>query len=137
MNCKTTLPVTRDGLQHLFVQDSGHRLQLAIIGASLMHPVHLLADAVLDPRDTGARLAALQCFNDLRATGHLVRAHFPAEPASPRLKLVMQALDGDLAGASYRDIAVALFGKERIDAEWIQGPHLFDRVRRAVGAGVL
>lgn len=136
MNCATTLLLTDDGLQHMFVKDGGHGFQLAISGASLLRPVHLLADAVLDPKDVGLRLAAVQCFNDLRATGHLVPSHFPAEPASPRLRFVMQALDGALAGASHREIAVALFGAARVEEDWnSHSAYLRDRVRRAVKRG--
>lgn len=50
--------------------------------------------------------------------------------------MVLQALDGWLAGAPYRDIAVALFGEARVEADWTDPRrHLRDRVRRAVRRG--
>jgi hypothetical protein len=48
----------------------------------------------------------------------------------------MQALDGALAGASYREIAEVLFGKTRTESEWHgSNSHLRDHVRRAVKRG--
>ena len=45
-------------------------------------------------------------------------------------------LDGSLAGASHRNIAIALFGPERVEADWNDpGENLRDRVRRAVKRG--
>jgi hypothetical protein len=53
-----------------------------------------------------------------------------------RLVVVLQALDGALAGASQREIACALFGAARVDRDWRHdGDHMRDVVRRAVRRG--
>jgi hypothetical protein len=120
----------------MLVRDRSRGFQLEIHGHSLLEPVHLVADAVLDPKAAPVRLKTIQCFNDLRATGKLVPSHFPAESATPRLRRVMRALDGALSGASHREIAEVLFGKARTDREWRQANnHLRDHVRRAVKRG--
>ena len=136
MRCRTTLLVTPDDAQHLFMGYGRRSFQIAVAGASLLKPVHLLTEAVLDPKNAGLRLKALQCFNDLRVTGRLVRSHIPAQPSSPRMRMVIQALDGALAGVPYRDIAAALFGRARVEKEWDnRNRFLRDRIRRAVKRG--
>jgi hypothetical protein len=50
--------------------------------------------------------------------------------------MILQALDGSLAGKSQREIAEVLVGPERAEADWRHpGQHLRDRVRRAVRRG--
>jgi hypothetical protein len=125
-----------DGAQHLLFQDAGRSLQLAVAGASLFGPVRLLTDAVLSPENTAARLTALACLNHLRVSGKLPARYFPAEPRGRRLRFVLRALDGWLAGATHREIAVALFGRTRVDGDWADPrDHLRDGVRRAVRRG--
>jgi hypothetical protein len=50
--------------------------------------------------------------------------------------MIIRALDGSLLGLSQRDIATALVGAERVEADWSDpGQHLRDQVRRAVRCG--
>jgi hypothetical protein len=98
--------------------------------------VTLLTDAVFDRRHLRPRLAALQSLNDVWALGRLPASRLPDDLRLRRLRTVLQALDGWLDGASYRDIAVALFGEARVEADWTDPRrHLRDRVRRAVRRG--
>jgi len=98
--------------------------------------VYLLTEALVEPRLRPARLAALQAFNDLSALGRIPPPRLPDADSRRRLRLVLQALDGWLAGAPQRDIAAALFGPARVEADW-RDPrdHLRDRVRRAIRRG--
>jgi len=61
-----------------------------------------------------------------RQTG-LVRARFSAEPIITMQSL--QALDGHRAGASERDIAIALFGERIVMEKWHSDSELRARVR--------
>lgn len=123
-----------DGMQHLFLCGEGHRIQLAVSGASLLKSVHLLSDSVFGEHETRKHLETLHQFNSLIAGVHV--PVLSAERHAARIKFILQALDGSLAGASHREIAVALFGPERVDADWNdQGQHLRDRVRRAINRG--
>lgn len=134
--CRAAILLTPDGSQHLLFHDAGQALQLVVSGASLFGPIRLLTDAVFDRQNVRARLAALECLNDVRAIGKLPIRLLPEERRGQRLRLVLQALDGWLAGASYRDIAVALFGNARVEADWADPrDHLRDRVRRAIRRG--
>ncbi|WP_412559003.1 DUF2285 domain-containing protein [Thalassospira sp. MIT1370] len=133
--CRAALLRMPDGRQHLLFSESGCALQLDIRGTSLSEPVRLLTDAVLPAVHLRARLATLEGLANI-----VGRGRFPdyrmIEPRGRRLRVVLQALDGWLAGAPYREIAVALFGEARVEADW-RDPrdHLRDQVRRAVRRG--
>ena len=50
--------------------------------------------------------------------------------------IVLQALDGALAGATQREIAIAIFGAARTECAWRDaGGHLRDTIRRAIRRG--
>jgi len=132
----TTLLVLSDGSQHLVAHDQGRSLQLAVDGSSLLEPVNLRTEALFEGRHLRARLQALEGLNALVNGQRLPDQLFPVDPRSRRLRHVLQALDGFLAGATYREIAVALFGEARVLADWSDARrHLFDHVRRAVQRG--
>jgi len=135
--CRSTLLVLPGGAQHLLFHAAGRSLQLVVSGASIISPVRLLTAAVLERGSMMARLNALQCFNDLHRSGRLGARHFPPERRGRRLRVVLQALDGRIAGASQREIALALFGRRRVELDWADPrSHLRDHVRRAVARGL-
>lgn len=136
LGCRTTVLLAPDGIQHVELSDGGWALQLCASGASVFDPVNLMTDAVIDPRRLRARLDALACLNELLAKGKFPSWSRSDDPRGRRLRVVLQALDGWLAGASYREIAIALFGESRVEADW-RDPrdHLRDRVRRAIRRG--
>jgi hypothetical protein len=136
VHCQATLLSPPGDKQHLLFQDSGQSLQLVVSGADLGKPVHLLSETILPEDVMRHHLRGLQCFQHLQTTGHLLPDHCAIEPRMPRLRIVLQALDGSLAGASHREIAAAIFGAKRIDADWDDpGRHLQDHVRRAIRRG--
>jgi len=95
----------------------------------------LLADAIISADRLTASVEAIEDFNHLlkgrfKPAGHASRA------ANRRLLQILRALDGRRAGASYRDIAVVLFGPERVAKDWgDDGDHLKNHVRRLVKRG--
>jgi hypothetical protein len=108
-------------------------------------PPHLLLSGI----GPGASIAALIPFDDdlpgrIEALNRLWHAH-RGKPVPPdtrmtgqqrgRLRLMLQACDGRNRGASYRAIAEALFGIERVAADpWKTSP-LRDRVIGLVEGG--
>jgi len=111
-------------------------MQLCVTGADIERPVALKIDALWPADRITRRLHALECLNLLRGDGRLPGRLFPPDPRGARLAFVLQALDGFLAGAPQREIAVALFGAQRVQADWSDpGNHLRDRVRRAIRRG--
>ncbi|MER9344792.1 DUF2285 domain-containing protein [Mesorhizobium sp. M0601] len=136
LSCRISILVTRDGHQHVLVEDNGRSFQLAASGVSTLEPVRLTSSALWSPEELKLRLNALECLSSLRSTGRLQPRFFPAEPRRSRLHWVLRALDGSIAGAPHREIAIALFGKTRVERDWADpGDHLRDGVRRAVRRG--
>jgi hypothetical protein len=126
----------RAGIQHLLIVNSHRAVQLAVRGASLSRPSYLLTELNLPPSKERLRLTAIADFNALIGSACRPGERAQSLPSCDRLRLVLQALDGFLAGASQREIAEALFGVSRVSRDWRDsGGHLRDRVRRAVRRG--
>lgn len=127
--------LTADGNQHLLFHDAEQFLQVCARGANLAEPVHLLTEVLSQEKRT-RQFRSFKCFNALLASGTLGRKPSP-DPQSQRLRTALRTLDGRLAGASYRDIAVALFGRDRVYDDWrASGDHLKNRIRRAAQLGI-
>ncbi|UCI32002.1 DUF2285 domain-containing protein [Mesorhizobium sp. B4-1-4] len=137
LSCHAVVLVEREGGdQHILLQQEGYQLQLALTEGSLLEPARLVTEAVFPTEWTRQRLNALACLNHLHAKGKLAAKYFPVEPRNRRMSFALRALDGALAGAPHRDIAMALFGHARVQADWNDpGDHLRDRIRRAIGRG--
>jgi hypothetical protein len=132
--CRTVL--TANGDQHLLFQDSGQSFQVFVQGAELTEPVHLLTEALQSPKVRKYQLQVIERFNALIEGGNFRRTRNSPNSRSQRLCTALRVLDGRLAGASYRDIAVALFGNNRVNEDWnAPGDHLKNRIRRAAHRG--
>jgi hypothetical protein len=102
-----------DGL-HLLIEDADGDHRLWLPGASGSDK--LAAMIVLDDR-FALRIAALIRFQrrlERRATGPLPKGWRITPRHLRRLALMLRALDGHLARASYREIADAIFGSEAV-----------------------
>lgn len=136
LTCSVSILIRGDGLQHVLFSDGCRVFQLAVSGAGLLEPAVLTAGILWPPRHVRQRVDALKCLNALRLTGQLLPRFFLAETRSSRLRSVLRALDGSIAGASHREIGTALFGKMRVERDWADPrDHLRDIVRRAVRRG--
>lgn len=123
------------GCRHLLLCDGLFRLQLRLRGhfrrnGRLVIPISFPKAALQ------SRLQLLSCFHDFLHTGRLAAKYFPRHPRRLRFLLVLRALDGENATASHREIAVALFGVERVQSSWNDPRgHMRDNVRRALKRG--
>jgi hypothetical protein len=98
-------------------------------------PTCLLTSAIT--RHNSVQLQLLGCFHAFCKDGTLPPAHFPPDKRGRRHIFVCEALDGRLAGLNDREIAVRLFGRERVVSDWSDpGNYLRDRTRRAVRRGL-
>lgn len=122
--------------RHVLISDGTRHLQLLIRAAAGLDNNRLLTEALVNPEYLAPRMTSLMCFNDLMSSGRLNPRFFPPEPRGRRLSLSLRALDGLLQGARHRDIASALYGRSRVDADWTDPrQHLRDATRRAVARG--
>ena len=119
---------------HLLLARGPLALQLLIDGADLLSgPVRLdviirgmtSLSASIDKLAVLRRLLAPDC-KPLEPNGWSAR--------TLRLRNALVALDGHTAGASYRDVATVIFGKDRVASDW-PDPSLKDRVRRSLSRG--
>jgi hypothetical protein len=111
-------------------------LQLSIVGENIAKPVQILANVLPSMPYSEARWRAVRRLNDLVRAQVLRPEMYSQDIGARRLARVLQALDGHLASGSQREIAMALFGKERVEMDWSHpGGHLRDQVRRAIRRG--
>lgn len=125
-----------DGTRHVLFEEGVRRLQLMIHSDTVSERTAVLTGAVVDLKHLERRLLSVRRLSHFVQRHMLPRSLFPPDPRGRRLRIVLQALDGAMAGASHQDIAAALFGRERIIRDWRDpGRHLPDQVRRAVRRG--
>ena len=135
LRCRTTIVRGPAGNEHALLFDRGRSIQLLWRGASITKD-RLLVTAEIDITTERAapQLKTARRFRSLARFGELRPGLFPPTERADRLRLVLQALDGSLAGARYRDIAAHIFG---VGAEDWADPrrHAKDRARHAVRRG--
>lgn len=133
--CSSLLLLGYDDKQHVVFGDNGRRLQLAVDGEDIRQSVTLVCDNSL-PSSPRNQLRWQRCFEDLQWGGRLMPSYFRPEPHSDLLKRALIALDGSLAGAPQRQIAMAIFGASAVSEKWdAPGRPLRDKVRRAIRTG--
>lgn len=124
------------GREHVRLSQGREKVQLAVSGASLLEAPYLLTELAIPDDIARPRLASVAAFNRLWQGRFNAGPSRPEARASPRLALVLRALDGYLAGATQQQIAISLFGQRRVEREWRDpGGYIRDRVRRAVSRG--
>jgi len=137
LRCRVTVrrEDTSNRCQILFAQD-GRSLQLDIHGEVHFEDDVLVMQIVPAERLRGAQLLAKRRLADLMAHGYLRPSLYPAYKRRTRLIEVVRALDGDFAGVLQRDIALAQFGRDRVERDWHGSQNaLRDHVRKTLEYG--
>ena len=133
LQCNASLLTLGALEQHLLFSDEGRRFQIAVTGADILAGARLFTDAHVSRGLLERRLQALRRLSHLAGCGRLAPRLYPPDPRRYRLRRLLQALDGDIDRSSRRDIAGALFGASRVNADWADpGDNLRDQARRAV-----
>jgi len=84
-----------------------------------------------------SRLLALHRLLDLQRLHRTRTDHDAPDRRGYRFAFILQVLDGYDAGASQREIGIALFGKDRVREDWSgYSDYLRSRVCRAIRKGV-
>lgn len=137
LTCRAAVALrTVDAIQHVLFTNGARRLQLSVTGADLLSPVRLLTDAIVAPQLSERRYLLMRQLGAVASTGDLSARLHAADPRSVRLGFVLHVLDGWLARTSQHDIAKAILGRQRVNADWTDPrDHLRDRIRRAVRRG--
>ena len=123
LQCRMTVQSGRAGEQHILFAEDGRFFQLEVQGIQAVETGRLTTEIVLSPRLLSARAQAVKRFSDMVAHGRLRACLYPPDERAARFSRLLQVLDGWNARASYRDMALAIFGDARVSAEW-HAPHL-------------
>jgi hypothetical protein len=124
------------GATHVLLQRDGRAVQLLVHGDPFEElPLH----AIFETETLGrakiiapvlARLESFQSLPSVVDQGHVSQLE-------DHLRHYVIALDGTLAGASYRQIAQTIYGPDRVADAWtIETSYLKNRTRRAVERGL-
>lgn len=124
------------GCEHALLSDGYHHIRIDIEKGSLagQQPVELnyALSGVLDA-SAEAQLLPLRRLAGLCRTGRFLPSLFPRDRRAERLIEVLRVHDALSAGASQREIALHLFGRERVPNDWREvSDSLRSRVRRMV-----
>lgn len=136
-DCRVTIHTSENDIRSdvLFAKN-GCFLQLAVFGDTPLRDAMLLTPVLTEHSRSGRHRNAMRRLDDLARTGTMRPALYRQESRVRRLKHVLRALDGSLAKQSYRQIAVTMFGADRVEREWSDPrDNLRDQVRRAVRCG--
>ncbi|MDQ8757463.1 DUF2285 domain-containing protein [Sphingosinicella sp. LHD-64] len=127
-----TLAVGEDGREHLVLSNGWRRIRLDVIEGRLLGSGRVRLHYELSGvSGLEQRLLTLRRLLALWQRGRFVHALFPPLRGLPRRLEALRVADAVADGASYREIATALFGEPVVRAQW-NGPSdfLLSRVRR-------
>jgi hypothetical protein len=133
MRCHVAV-IDDEGTHHVLFRDEGRFLQLEVHGP--LTGAVLLTPALLQEEEAPSRLVAMRRLSDLVTRRSLRPELYPPERRAARFLTMIKALDGSLLKLCQRDIAVRIFGPERVAKEWSDpGNYMRDQVRRAIRSG--
>lgn len=126
-----------DGVTHVLLEQDGKILQLHLSGGcDLSERVQLFVEIPTASGRTKGFLQACQAFDRLSWGGNIPAGFDRPSCDTRRLMFTIRALDGWMAGESQREIAISLFGRERVESDWkSDSDHLKSQVRRLVKRG--
>ena len=124
-----------DGTEHIVLSDGRRRIRLDIEAGSIADGGPVLLHYRLEGiASAERRVRPLRRFLHLCQRRRFSRSLFPAEPGMDRHLLVLRVSDALRAGASQREIALVLFGADRVAQDNARGSDsLRSRVKRLIG----
>ena len=99
------------------------------------HPFAFVISSRFDLRVQWNAISGFTEYLKADLPAHRIMRVFPPSRSSQVHMRMLQALDGSLAGASQRDIAVALFGPEAVKRQWYSDSELRAQVRHLIRKG--
>jgi hypothetical protein len=120
------------GREHLALSDGWHRIRIDVVEGTLVQEGPARLDYLVSGLTrVDAPVLTLRRMLGLWRTGRFARLLYPPEPGLPRRLETLRVGDAIAAGASYREMAVALYSEEQVRAEWRgRSDFLLSRVRR-------
>ncbi|UYY57153.1 DNA -binding domain-containing protein [Sphingomonas sp. S2-65] len=118
--------------EHVALSDGWHRIRIDVVEGTLVEEGPARLDYLLSGLTrVDAHVLTLRRMLGLWRTGRFTRMLFPTEPSLPRRLETLRVGDAIAAGASYRDMAAALYGEAIVRSEWKgRSDFLMSRMRR-------
>ena len=113
-----TIVIDPDGTEHIVLSDGTRRLRIDVHSGSLLSGAVRLEVICNDIKRLDAAAAMLAQLASLSRHRRFMPSHFPQEKCTSRWIKALRVYDGLSAGASQRDIAIALYGARRVADEW-------------------
>jgi len=136
LDCEKSVLKAPDGAEHVVLFGGGRQIQLACRGNSMLDDTVCLAFPIAAMEDQQRKIMALNRLLSVAKFKCIDPNNFKPHPRSRRLRFTIQVLDGMLAGASHREIAIQLYGAEKVAQDWNDpGNHLKDQIRKTVRRG--
>lgn len=107
--------------EHVLFSDGLRHLQLAVTAGSVLDGPVCLRTLLSGLRHMEAKVLALRRLCSLCRLGRLPRGLFPPERRAGRWAMMLRAWDGEMAGASRRRVAAAIFGEAAARERWESG----------------
>lgn len=124
-----------DSIEHVIVRHGPESARLSVAGLSILHGKRKLTYQIEGLAQIGKAFATLQTLSRLQTKSPSQRSSDHTQ--RPKWHDYLVALDGNLEGRSYRDIAEVLHGSEQVKSVWTsETRYLKERMRRAVENGV-
>lgn len=121
------------GHEHIAISDGYRRIRIDVSSGSLLDGPVVLRHLLEGVDRLDHKLLTLRRLVALQRHGKFVSTLFPVSPQTRRIVMALRVNDALQAGASQREIAIALFGKNVVDNDWTAGSdYLRLRVRRLV-----
>lgn len=121
------------GIEHVALSDGCRRIRIDVVSGTLLEGSVLLKHELSGLAELSPKILALRRLIALTKTRRFGVSLFPIAPQTARIVTALQVFDGLSAGASQHDIAVALYGEERVATEWNgKSDSMRSRVRRLV-----
>lgn len=135
LKANATLLLSEGLSEEVRLYRSGCSIRLSIEAGTLLRGPVRLAYRLSGHTDLEARLRPFQRLAAFLLRDMLVPTATAGSLRPEKMRLILATLDALAAGASYRDIAIRLYGKTAVASDWNEGSdYLKSRVRRLVGA---
>jgi len=133
--CRAIVPRFGGGREQIIIGEGVRSIRIEVReGSVLSGPVRLAYDlAGFVDLDIGLRV--LGQLEALHRFDRLLPTLFRGEPRAHRWAMALRAWDGRRNGASQREIAIALFGPDRVTTDWSTGDDMRKRIVRLLRTG--
>lgn len=120
------------GPEYIALSDGWRRLRLDVVEGAVRDQAWVRFEYRLSGfHDLELRLQTLRRLARLKRDGRFAAELYPVRAGLPRRLEALRVADALRDGASYRDIAAAIFGEERVRADWrTRSDFLLSRIRR-------